>query len=359
MRLKHSVVISFLVMFSLLLLNILVSKTTTQPRYIQYSDQNIANIATPEKYHRQLSSTLYSIPEWYLVFSPEEYANLLKYKVSSQFPFYDATMQYWETYSTVIDLTEAKHFYNPDEKIMLYVIGSSTTLEYVLRGIYEKSVGAISYDISGRVEEDDYSQKVAQNYVEFIKKEPWFEFDYVGALKGLWLDNSFFGKGFVRKVERKYILSTEYIAKAIYAKIIGYASHAKYGVESTDTATVFKFNQMSNQQLPYKQIKSYSADTSLVLLPRLDAYKYAVENLANKGEFISIAGNSSYIAFSIIANSNWQNDNLNMQEIFRQQVLTEKDKDRIYLVVPVNDLSQVIAKLMTTNDLQIEHIYDY
>lgn len=358
MRLKYCVIISFLVMFSLLLLNILVSGSTTQPVYIKYSNINTSDIKIPTKYDRDLSSTLYSIPEWYLVFSPEEYAQLLKHGVPSQFPFYDATMQYWETYGAVMDLAENKDFNNPDAKLMLYVIGSSTTLEYVLRGFYEKSMGTMSYDISGRVQEDNYSQKVAQDYVDFIKKDPWFEFDYIDALKGLWLDNSTFGKGFVRKIERKYILSTEYIAKAIYAEIIGYASHQKYGVESTDTATVFEFNN-SPKLVPYNKIKAYASNTYLMLLPRLDAYKYAAEKLSNEGKFINIAGNSSYITFSIIANSQWENDDPNMEEMFRQDVLTEKSKDRIYLVAPVKYLSQAISILMASNNVKIEHVYDY
>ena len=238
-----------------------------------------------------------------------------------------------------------------------YVIGSSTSLEYSLRGIYEQSIGKISYSVSGRVAEDDYSQRIAEDYVRFIKEKPWYEFDFIGALKGLWLDNSFFGKGLLRKVERKYILSSEYIVKALYGKLIGYGTHATYGVASEETVSVVKFDSQP-ADIDCELIGKSSNDNYTLALPRLDKYKNAAELISSKnGQFENIAGNSSYISISVIANPLFEPNNLG-EELFRQEVLTMNGKQRVFFIVKVNNLSETLKQLKIQG-IKIEHIYDY
>ena len=119
MILRKSVIISFLIMLCLILLNILYKGNTSSANLISYSDKNTSSIQIQEEYHRPLSSTVFSIPEWWLVFSSEEYADLLKQNVSSDYPYYDSILQYWQTYHRIVDITEAKGFHDSGEILML------------------------------------------------------------------------------------------------------------------------------------------------------------------------------------------------------------------------------------------------
>ena len=67
---------------------------------------------------------------------------------------------------------------------MVMVIGVSTSVEYVIRAAYETLVGRLSELASprGLTEEDRYGARVAQDYVDFIRDSPWYEYDFAARL---------------------------------------------------------------------------------------------------------------------------------------------------------------------------------
>ena len=67
---------------------------------------------------------------------------------------------------------------------MIMVIGTSTTVEYALRSAYETLVGPRhrAHAAHGMTEEDKFGARVAQDYVDFIRVRPWYEYDFKGKL---------------------------------------------------------------------------------------------------------------------------------------------------------------------------------
>src|SRR6185503_16301554 len=97
---------------------------------------------------------------------------------------------------------------------------------------YENTFGRISWALAADLtDEDRYGARVAQDYVDFIRKEPWYLFDFTGALKGLWRDTT-------RKWERRYALSTEYLVKAGYGWLIKLGTRSVYDVALLTTQVV-------------------------------------------------------------------------------------------------------------------------
>src|SRR6202000_72795 len=90
-------------------------------------------------------------PEWYLVHSPAEYARYLASGAPpSQFPLFSHIGQFWQGYRAV-DGELGRYPFNGGYHLMVMVIGTSTTVEYALKGSYEHTIGRLDEaTVSGR-----------------------------------------------------------------------------------------------------------------------------------------------------------------------------------------------------------------
>lgn len=360
MRLSKPLIYNSFILIILVLLNMskLSKFTFEQSSMIQ---PNKGVIHTPKEFIRPLDATILEYPEWYLVYSSEEFATYTTNHFPSEFPFFAEIWQYWDAYYKANHLIQALKTRNWDDQVMLMVIGSSTTAEYFLRGLYEISFGNVSAKISGRVAEDDYAAKVVAEYVEFIKREPWYEFDFMHSLKNLWTENTFFGKGFFRKLERKYILSSEYLIKASYGKLIGLASHAAFGVAEVKTAVLITNlpPAFTYSREDVSILNNDNKGNALLLVPRLAQFTEYANLLASQNiQFQEIAGNNAFITLSILVGPNWQKECDASAILYKQAILTSPGMTRVMLAVPVEQLGSMLLGLKKSHQL-IEHIYDY
>lgn len=358
MNLKRILLTNILILIILLLL-ILLRLDIYNVQDSTLIKPNTGLILTPIQYQRPLVSTLLTFPEWYLVYSSEEYSNFTAHHLANEFPFYTEIWQYWDSYYKSNQLAGQLRQNNIGDQVMLIVIGSSTTIEYFFRGLYERTIGTLSAILSGRVEEDNYANQVAEKYLIFIKKEPWYDFNYFGALKRLWLDNSFWGHGFFRKMERKYVLSTEYLIKGIYGQFIGVATHVSYGVADVDTALVTTQFPSNFSDPSIRILAKIKPDNTFLLVPRLDAFGQYARLLAAKNVgFKEIAGNNAFITLSVLVDKYWQLTCQQCAVLYKQTILTEPSKVRIMLIVPVAQLNTVL-NCLAQQHVYIEHVYDY
>ena len=171
---------------------------------------------TPIEHVRGADQTFLTFPEWYLVYSPAEYAAYIVGERPSQFPYFAHIGQFWQSYGAVYDRIKNEFDFNLDYHVMVMVIGVSTTAEYSIKGAYELTIGRLleSTRTHGMTEEDEIGAKVAQDYVDFIYLRPWYEFDFLASLKSLWTDTSFFGPDMLRKLERVALAVCQDIAQA-------------------------------------------------------------------------------------------------------------------------------------------------
>jgi hypothetical protein len=155
---------------------------------------------------RGVEQTFLTFPEWFLVHSPAEYATYTAMHPPHGFPFIGHTRQIWSSYASVTREQLHDHYpLNPGYHVMIGVIAGSTTAEYALRWAYENTIGRLSWALSdGLTDEDKYGAAAAQEYVDFIRKEPWYLFDFSARLKGLWSGTPASGPSLVRKWERRY-----------------------------------------------------------------------------------------------------------------------------------------------------------
>lgn len=318
--------------------------------------------ASIPSYYRLLTSTYLTYPEWYIVYSSQEYADYLKSHLPSGFPYFASISQYWWGYGAVNQIT--KNGYPPDsgDHLMLMVIGVSYSVEYFIKGIYENTMGKATELLSGNVptEEDQYAQKVAEEYAYYIPENAWFDFSFTRALTGLWTQTSLVGPHMIRKMERKFILSWEYGIKAVYSGIIQAASHLTYGVAD---ANVYAYaenisNDIYKKYENIKQIKSVNAKNAIISLPSEQLFTDAVIKITSSGiKFNDIAGNNEILVTAITL-KDWVFDNKNAELLFTMNILTQPTKHRIALRVPTESLLAVLQYLQFNNAV-VEHVYAY
>lgn len=326
--------------------------------------------ATPAAYQspvaldqrRSVEQTFLTYPEWFLVHSPAEYARFVDGNPAHGFPFLGHIGQIWSSYASVTrEQMRAGYPGNPGYHVMICVIAGSTTIEYALRSVYENTLGRISgaSALDRPSAEDRYGAAVAQDYVDFIRKEPWYLYDFSGKLAGLWTTTPAFGPDMLRKWERRYALSTEYLIKAAYGKLIKAATAAAYDPALLTTQVVAANVPLQMPEVAGVKLLRRLPDGRAVLeLPRYYAFRIAATRLAELGmPLVDVAGNDSLILVTVIAPADVAFAAPG-RVLFAQPILTRAGLQRTALVLPVAALSPFLAAA-SHRGIDVEHVYDY
>jgi hypothetical protein len=327
---------------------------------------NAAPIVTPPEHRRGEDQTFLTFPEWYLVHSPAELAQFLKaQRAPSEFPWGGHIGQFWQGYRAVTHETREYPF-NGGYHVMVSVIGGSTTVEYGLRAAYESTVGRIAEaTIDGTpTAEDRLGARVAQAYVDFIRIDPWYLFDFITPLRALWTDTPANGANLLRKWERRFALSTEYLVKAGYAWLIKLGTQSVYEAAKPVTAVVLdRAPAAMPTNLPeLKRLDGGAGignEAVLMTVPRYRAFLAYAQALAAQGvAFQEIAGNRGVIVASVIERADSAPPAAPLRRLFVQPILTQRGWERRVIALPVAELSAQLRRWRAA-DVQVEHVYDY
>jgi hypothetical protein len=319
-------------------------------------------ILTPPEHRRGAEQTFLTFPEWFLVHSPAEYAALVRTRDPDEFPFWAHIGQFWTSYERVYEETRRGGYdLNPGYHLMIVVIGASTTIEYVVRSAYETVVGRLSAltRSHGMTGEDRLAAEVAQDYVDFIRVQPWYEYDFAARLRQVWTRTGFLGPDAIRKWERKYALTTEYGIKALYGWLIRKATKATYEDPLPVTAVVVdRVPDGIEAALPDLKVQRLPDAGALLLVPRYEAFMKHASALARRGAgFREIAGNRGDILVSALVPTSWR-PALGERVLFVQPIVTRPGEQRVALVVAVASLAATLNRLDAPG-LHLEHVYDY
>jgi hypothetical protein len=314
----------------------------------------------PAEHQRPADQTFLTYPEWFLVFSPGEFAIFSRSETPDRFPFFGHIGQFWHGYRKVYGVIRNRYPFNFGYHVMILVIGTSTTVEYGLRACYEKVIGRLSrFTSTGSLtDEDRFAAQVAQEYVDFIKVRPWYEFDFKSRLAGLWSLPAT-GENIIRKCERRYILTTDFSVKTLYGWLIGKMTKVSYDEALTVTGVVVDNNPDLTSLPLARHLQTFDDGSTLLLLPRYDAFKdYALTFSRNNINFIDIAGNTDIILVTYIVPAKFVKDESVTSILFCEEIQTDPAKKRMALVVPIKDLSHVMVHYDKTG-ITLEHVYDF
>ena len=373
--------------------NKLWDKYYNKEKIVEYNkEQEVSRVtANIKDYKRPIDSMYLSIPEWYIIYNAGEYANVLKSNMPSDFKYSESIQEYWRQFDLVNKLvTNNKNNSNAnklnidsnkdvnsnkDYISLLKVIGASFSVENIIKCIYENTIGRVSERLSDNVQvaEDRLAYDGASSYARFIYIYPWYDFDYAKYFKKIWdTDEYKYVNGieninnaeqkytigqYIRRGERKIFLSLEYGIKSVYAKVIAYITHSKFGVQDDIIyAVVIKGKVPTTDNQEIINAPHYQPFTIKLLSEFGNAY---LNNLDYK--VIDIAGNSK-ITLSYVDDINAKPVD-NAVEILRNKEIANIEnklinKERITVECKVEDLFKIYKELKSKG-ISIDHLYDY
>jgi len=334
------------------------------PLWGAYDSTNASLLANEKQnikhYYRGEEQTFLTIPEWYLVFNPVEYADFLDAGNNpSDFPFFASIDEYWRLYDRVRAITARDYPANDQYLTMLQVIGVSTTVEYMIKAAYENTLGRLSRWIAQ--DSDTQEEKIMRNayraYSEMIYDKAWYEFGFAPWIATIWRDTDFVGPNFIRKLERKLFFTAEFGIKALYAKAIGIAAQSAYE-PSEGLIYVTATSAGSPPMLPDDiKLIAQQQNAYLLAVPRWGRFTTAMPELAKAGlKFDDISGNKE-IAVSVIVNKQSADLPNSALTLFTSRVVSDSNLQRKILLLPVRDIDTLIAHV--NDGMRIEHFYDF
>jgi hypothetical protein len=311
-------------------------------------------------YVRGGAATYLTVPEWYIVYSTEEYAAFLSRRPPSDFPYLGASRQYWEYYGAMCDATRAVYPVDAGSHLMLGVIGVSFTAENLVKAAWENTAGRLAEWLGGHATEEDlFARRTATEYGRFMHTVPWYQFPFGAHLTALWRETGLWGKAPVRKWERKVALSAEYGVKAAYAWMIRQATGAVYEPEAERIHVWLAVAPPAALADPrIRRVKDLGPAGVIVTLPRYEPFTDLVRALVRHGaRFRDIAGNDA-IVVSALARGGARPGSEAGTILFSAPILTEDATARLVLRTPVASLPGALPALEYVG-VRMEHVYDY
>ena len=323
---------------------------------IRAAVQNVPDYARPE------SKTYLTLPEWYIVYSTDEYAVFVQDHSSSDFPYFKAVGQYWQSYVDACKAIRGRYPFNGDSQFTDAFIGISFTAEDMLKGAYEGSIGRIVDWLSSDTptEEEVYAANVAAEYGEFLHMTPWYFYPFGEKLKGLWRETSMWGPDPLRKWERKFELTLEYGSKALYSSLTNIGAQAAYGgadVEKIYAVTTGVTDDMLSRDLEI--VQKIDEQKQLIRITRFEYFSDRVPQLTEAGvQFVEIAGNDE-ILFTLLGPRDADYTFQHGQTLFDLPILTQPERTRAAVKVRVADIGPFLQELKSKPEIEFEHMYDY
>jgi len=322
-------------------------------------------LAARKGYLRDEGQTYLTHPEWYIVYSSDEYADYLQERLPTEFPYVSSIGQYWVNYMEVTRLTSKEYPANWGYQFMLWVIGSSYSVELTIKALYENTIGRLTGWLAdgNLTDEDRYAHRVAKEYADFIHIRPWYEYDFWSRFVGLWSETPLWGNHVLRKWERKLILSVEYGLKSAYGWLIKVGTGTLYDPEDDKMQMVVSglTGKVLEREKQVTVLERLDGAHTLVAAPRYDRFRDILLGLALSKPMpgiMEIAGNDEILVTGV-APREWQYTGVLGTVLYTLPVPTDKLKKRIAMRVPTRHLLVVLRDLQEGGSVKIDHIYDY
>jgi len=312
-------------------------------------------------YRRKQNNTFFTFPEWYIVYSFEDFGRFLDRSSESDFDYLGHIFGFWQSFCTINRAVAATGESLADVKTMIYVIGISYSAEYAIKGIYENTVGRVFEWIRGekRTPQDEYARALMQDYAAFLYTIPWYKYPFREKFDGLMAITAP-TPSTLRSWERDVALGAEYFVKIGYASLIQKALDASNDTEPRDImfAVATLPPEVLTKEPRIKPIRALTPQWQLVQTPRYKAFTEILQGLLDQGIGIAeIAGNHD-ILITVIAPDAAGLDIKGTAELFSLQLDARPGFRRAGLKARIDRLVDINRDLKARG-ASIEHFYDY
>jgi len=330
---------------------------TAAPEAAAATTFNIADAG----YRRNEANTYFTFPEWYIVYSFEDFGRFLDRGSESGFKYSRHIAGFWRSFCTINRFAAGRYQNLSDVKTMIYVIGFSYSIEYAIKDAYENTIGRLFEWIRGPqlTPQDEYARAVLQDYSAFLYTVPWYKYPFQDKLAGLHAITAPTPSP-ARTAERNFALGTEYRIKVGYAALIQKALDATSDDEPREIMFVVRTlpPELLAREPRIKVIRALTGEWQLVLTPRYKDFTEIVKLLLKEGYPIAeIAGNRNILITAIAPDGPTPAID-GVRPLFALALDAKPGFRRIGIGAKVDQLVP-IAKALEAAGIGIEHFYDY
>ena len=313
-------------------------------------------------YRRKLNNTFFTFPEWYIVYSFEDFGRFLDRTSESHFNYLGHIFGFWRSFCTINRAVPATGESMTEVKTMIYIIGVSYSIEYAIKGIYENTIGRVFEWIRGdkRTPQDDYARKVLQDYAAFLYTVPWYKYPFREKLDGF-MAISTPTPSTARTIERGFALGSEYLIKIGYAAAIQKLLDASSDDEPRDIMFVVATlpPEVLAAEPRIKLVRALDPQWQLVQTPRYKDFTEILLALLDRGIPVAeIAGNREIMITVIARDTTVLNIKDDAKELFYVELDAKPGFRRAGLKVRIDKLVDIIRELKARG-ASVEHFYDY
>lgn len=314
-------------------------------------------------YKRPFAITFASLPEWYIVYSADEYGRVLRDGMPSQFFFSRANYEYWRQYDLIKKLVanEQDTHVVKEYDTVLKVIGVSFSLENTIKALYENTIGKVSEKLANNKQtpEDHLAAEVATYYAVFLYDYPWYDFPYFSYFKKLWIikktENCCTLGQNIRRVERKIFMSIEFLVKAGYSSVIRLVTHQKFGIQDDVVCATIAYSATGTDQLlcaPHYQ--PFTRKLLLVLGEEENNKDFIIKDIADNNK-IALTYKEMDDREDVYKNIELLDRHKEIQGIVSGKTIF---KNRVTVLIPVGDI-RLLYSVLKSRGITVDHFYDY
>ena len=304
----------------------------------------------PPEHHRPEARTLLTYPEWHIVHAYDDYAEVIETDDPHTFGYVRAVAGFWTSLCALAAQAPSHGGFDGETKQMVYVIGTSFTVEMLMKALYEETLGRAAALLRGDGQSplDQVSARQARDYATFLQQVPWYKWDFQADKAELLAEDT----GVPRDVERRWALGTEYGVKSAYAGVIAKAVANVGADELTLRMVVTGASDAVLSGWDGVRVVERTEAGVVIETPRYRALTHLIEEMAAKGvRFVEIAGNDDIL---LTATSQAATVPGAIHSFERQGY----GDYRHLILIKVRDLAQRVTS-MASAGLKLEHIHDY
>lgn len=311
-------------------------------------------------YRRAEGDSYLTYPEWYIVHAYANLAGVARQGSESDFRYMASIAGFWTSLCRATLAASAVGPVTIDQKVTNYIIGFSFTAEMALKGLYEKTLGAVTAWLRGprRTPEDEFALRLLDNYAAFLQQTPWYRFPFGAELVRFWRETPLSGGNPVRKVERRFGLSLEYAGKAVYAAAIGFVA----GYDPADLTIKSVVAGLDDSDLAadrrITRLRALGDGATLIQTPRYQDFTEIVRGLGGRGRsVVEIAGNDRILC-TVLLPPDRRIETPGATALFALPIQSRPGWRRVGLDAQVGQLAQLIGAVERQGAV-FEHAYDY
>jgi hypothetical protein len=308
------------------------------------------------QFRRPEANSYLTYPEWHIVFVYDGLAQTLESGDEHAYGYLSSIGGFWRSTCALMRAADEHGGADGPTRTMIHTIGVSFTIEMILKGLYEQTVGRATAWVRGpaKTPQDEAIARMAVDYAAFLRQTPWYAYPFPREARALWTPPAGLS---LRAWERRLGIGMELLAKAGYARLIGGAAAAGDAAKLEIRSIVSGLDRPALAAIPDVAVVGERPEGLEIETPRYAKFTRILFEIARRGGgIVEIAGNDDVMMTMTVPTG--ADVRPAAGSVILRLPRSGFASDRVVLDVPVRELASLL-RTHSLGDPGVEHVFDY